>query len=179
MGYKRPPVEHRIKPGEVRNPKGRRSAGIVLKEWLNLFSTQGLTEAELRAVAKDKTQPWPKRAAAERAIRTIEAPDLAEFEEYVAGAKTLDELRQAGVDTAAVKRVKERRQVTRKTGGEVTEETVTREVELHDRAGEDFDRICDRTDGKPKQAFETVASGHVDFTLNIGTAGGAEQPGDN
>lgn len=180
VGYGRPPKEHRIKPGEVRNPNGRPPAGLKLKEWLNIFASQSLGEDELRAIAKDKTASWDKRAAACRALRTLENPDLAEFEGYVAGQKTLDELRQAGIDTTAVKKVKERRQVTRCIAdGKQLEETVTREIELHDRAGEDFDRICDRTDGKPKQSMDVNTSGDVRFTLDIGNANGDAGPSDN
>ena len=31
---------------------------------------------------------------------------------------------------------------------------IDREIELHDRAGVDFDRISDRTEGKPKQTLD-------------------------
>lgn len=131
-----------------------------MKEWLNTFCAQGLTEPDLRAIAKDKSVPWAKRAAAERALRTIEAPDLADFEDFVSGSVSLEDLRAKGIDTGVIKKVKERRQVTRSVeSGKALEETVTREIELHDRAGEDFDRVSDRTDGKPAQSKTVTHQG--------------------
>lgn len=155
------------------NPAGRPPAGASLKEWLNVYAAAGMTEDELRTIARDKTAPWAKRAAANRALRTVEAPDLADFGDFMAGTADLEALRTKGIDTAIIKRVKERRTTLRMREGS-TEETVTREVELFDRAGEEFDRICDRTDGKPKQSMDVTSHGEVRFTLNIGRPGGDE-----
>jgi hypothetical protein len=43
-----------------------------------------------------------------------------------------------------------------------TEEVIDREIELHDRAGTDFDRIIDHTDGKATQ--RTEISGGIEIT---------------
>ena len=84
-----PPAEHRFKPGESGNPRGRASAGAALIDWLNIFATQHLAEDELRSIARDHRSPWPRRAAAERALRTLEAPDLADLQDYLETGKSL------------------------------------------------------------------------------------------
>jgi hypothetical protein len=40
-----------------------------------------------------------------------------------------------------------------------------REVELFDRAGIDFDRVLDRTEGKPRQTLEVEGAGIVPQVL--------------
>jgi hypothetical protein len=146
-----PPVEYQFKPGESGNPRGRQSAGLSLKEWINAFATRELTAEQIRRIARDPKAPWTKRAAAERVLRTLEHGDLAEMEALLDGRQTLQELQAAGVNTEVIKKVKVRRKTLFSDGAAVGEE-VEREVELHDRAGEDFDRICDRTEGRPKQS---------------------------
>src|SRR5688500_18467351 len=144
-----PPREYRWKPGQSGNPKGRPSAGLTLRQWIDHLAAQDCTEAQLRKVARDTRAPWPKRAAAERILRTLEYGDLADLEPLLRGEKSLEELREAGINTEVVKKCKVKSRVTAE-GDEIIE----REIELHDRAGEDFDRICDRTSGKPTQAIE-------------------------
>ena len=145
-----PPAEHRFKPGQVANPRGRAaSAGTTIREWLNVFCWKDLTEAQIRKIARDPKASWAKRAAAERALRTIEAGDLADLEPCLNGSKTLAELRGDGINTTVVKKAKARAYTTKQ--GAVT---VEREVELHDRAGAEFDRVCDRTEGRPTQRME-------------------------
>src|SRR5439155_17562829 len=122
--------------------------------WLNSFAETKLNEQELRAIARDKSVEWSKRTAAERMIRTLEAGDLADFQPYLAGEKSLEELRQAGINTELVKKAK----VKVRTLDDGTTET-EREVELFDRAGTDFDRVCDRTEGRPRQVVEVESSG--------------------
>jgi hypothetical protein len=96
---------------------------------------------------------WAKRTAAERMIRTLEAGDLADFAPYLAGEKSLAELKAAGVNTEIVKKAKVKVRTTE--NGTETE----REIELFDRAGADFDRVLDRTEGKPRQTMEIENAG--------------------
>jgi hypothetical protein len=155
VGYGRPPKAHRFKPGQVANPKGRAaSAGTSIREWVNALAARELTELQVRRIARDKKAPLLKRAAAERMLRMVEAGDLADLEPYLDGSKTLAELRKAGINTEVVKKAK----ATRRTD-EKGVEVETRELELHDRAGEEFDRICDRTDGRPTQRMEVEGAG--------------------
>lgn len=149
VGYGKPPKEDRIKPGEVKNPKGRPTAGASMREWLNIFSTTKITEQKLRRFARDRKAPVVKRAAAERMLRMIEVSDIADLQAFLSGEKTLKELRDEGHNTEVVKKAK----ITDKGG---------HELELHDRSGADFDRIFDRTEGKPKQALELT--GNVTYT---------------
>lgn len=131
------------KPGEVRNPKGRKTAGATIREWINSLAEQGLSEAKLRKVARDRKLPWPKRAAAERILRTLEVGDLADMEAVLHGDQTLQDLRGSGVNTEVIKKIK----VKVRTDSEGNQE-VERELELYDRAGVDFDRVIETTDGK-------------------------------
>lgn len=146
------------KPGESGNPEGRKTAGATLREWFNSLAERGLTEAEVRAIAKDRNAPWPKRSAALRVLRTLEDGDLADMQAFIDGDASLVELREKGVNTAIVKKAKARvRTFTNQDGG--TETTIEREIELHDRAGADFDRVSDRTEGKPTQRVEVKDDG--------------------
>jgi len=142
------------KPGKVRNPAGRRTAGAVVKEWLNSFAEGKVTEQDLRRIARDPSVDWARRTAAERMLRTLEAGDLADFADYLNGSKSLAELKAAGVNTEIVKKAK----VKVRTLADETTET-EREIELFDRAGADFDRVLDRTEGKPRQVVELDNAG--------------------
>lgn len=127
------------KPGQSGNPAGRKTAGAYITEHLNSLAHADLSEADLRLIARDQKQPWTRRAAAERILRSLEAGDLADFEDYLEGTKKLPDLRKGGLNTEVVKRARVK---VLKDG------SVEREIELHDRAGGDFDRILDRTEGK-------------------------------
>ena len=143
-----PPAEHRFKKGASGNPKGRRNAGAVEKDWMNAMG-ETATEAELLRIYRDPEQPQLKRAAAERLLHSL-SPDMADFQPILDGTMDIQKLRETGVDTSCVKKVRQRSEYD-KDGNVVA---VTREVELHDRSGEEFDRIADRTDGKPTQAVQ-------------------------
>lgn len=139
------------KPGQSGNPKGRPSASITIEEWINVFAAERLTEDQLRAIARGKNEDWTRRTAADRALKTFETGDLADFEEVLDGEKKLHELRTAGVNTEIVKKCKTKR----RTLDDGTVE-VEREIELHNRSGEEFDRVMDRTGGKPMQRSENL-----------------------
>jgi hypothetical protein len=152
-----PPVEHRFKPGQCANPLGRKTAGATIREWCNILAEQELTETEIRRIARDVRLPWPKRAAAERILRTLEYGDIGEMEKLLNGEVTLEELKKTGINTEVIKRVKTKRRTLPNNGGEEIE----REIELHDRAGGEFDRICDRTEGKPRQTVDVNQSATI------------------
>ena len=141
------------KPGEVRNPAGRTSAGAVALEWCNMFAERGTKEKELREIAADKEEPPAKRAAAIRMVRWLENGDLSDFAGLLRGENSLEDLRAMGINTEVVKKFKQK---TRRVpaGNNAVDEVIEREIELHDRSGSDFDRILDRTVGHPKQAME-------------------------
>lgn len=152
-----PPVSSRWKPGQSGNPSGRKTAGATIREHINSLSNAGLSEDELRKIARDKSEAWTRRSAAERILRTLEAGDLLDFESVLKGEETLREAKERGVNTEVIKRIKQKSKVVKVADGEF-EEIIEREIELHDRAGQDFDRIMDRTDGKPKQSIEIDAN---------------------
>jgi hypothetical protein len=156
-----PPTEHQFKPGESGNPAGRKSAGATIKEQFNWLAEQDLNEAQVRKIARDKSLPWTRRAAAERILRTLEAGDLADMEPALRGEKDLTTLRSEGVNTEIVKKIKVKTRVT--PDGE---EVIEREMELHDRAGADIDRILDRTEGKPAQSVDHTTGGKP-FTVKV------------
>ncbi len=126
--------------GQSGNPKGRTNAGNTLIEHINAFSVSDLTEKQLRKIARDPNTGWTRRTAAIRVLRSMEDPDLADFQDIVTRDKTVKQMRDAGVNTSVIKKIKP------------TEFGV--EIELHDRSGDDFDRISDRTDGRPTQRLE-------------------------
>jgi hypothetical protein len=146
-----------FEPGVSGNPKGRKTAGASVREWMNVLGEQDLTVPELRAIAADEKLPALKRAAAERIVRMTERPNLADFADYIDGEVGIKDLAASGIDTAIVKKAKTRKRTYEtQAGTSVTE--VEREIELHDRSGEEFDRVCDRTEGRPTQAIDVSAT---------------------
>lgn len=172
---KKPSVHHKWRKGETPvgakpwkkgqsgNPKGRPTAGATLREWLNIFADQNLTEKALRKIARDPVVPWPKRAAAHRVVRMLESGDLADFSGLLRGENNLEDLRGMGINTEVIKKLKQKTRVV-PTGDGSSEEIIEREIELHDRAGLDFDRVFDRTEGRPSQAVD-LTSGGKEITL--------------
>src|SRR5688572_11714193 len=92
IGYGNPPRSTRFKPGQSGNPKGRPSAGASLREWLNVFVAQELTEDQLQKIARCRSAPVLKRAAAIRALGTLEWGDIADFMGWLDGTMSLEEL---------------------------------------------------------------------------------------
>lgn len=123
-------------------------------EWLNVFAEQELGRAALKVIASDEAASFTKRASAQRAIRLLETGDIADFAGLLRGENNLEDLRGMGINTEVVKRFKQKTRVIEGKDGKKVEEVVDREIELYDRAGDDFDRICDRTHGRPKQSIE-------------------------
>lgn len=141
------------KPGESGNPKGRPSIGSSIQECLNDLGQRGMTRADWLKVARDEKEDGVRRIAAERLLRATEFGDLADFEQVLEGEQTLGAARAKGLNTEVIKKIK----VRTTTKDDYTE--VTREIELHDRSGQDFDRIMDRTVGKPTQAIDVTSNG--------------------
>lgn len=155
----RPPWQ----PGESGNPKGRPATGAVLAELIDTLTDLRPTEAELRAIANNQNEEAPRRVAARRYLLMLEHGDLADFGDVLSGEKTLEQLRAEGVSTDIVKKCKTK---TRTMEDGTVE--VEREIELHDRSGEEFDRVSDRTAGKPSQTrtninVEVSAAGQLDL----------------
>jgi hypothetical protein len=59
-----------IKPGEVRNPTGKRSAAWSVREWWNAMSEW--SHQQIEAIANDVTETAAKRAAAQRWIAALD-----------------------------------------------------------------------------------------------------------
>lgn len=169
VGPGNPPKEYRWKPGQSGNPKGRTPAGATIREHINSMCDAGLTEDEIRKIARDRSQPWPRRAAAERILRTFEAGDLSDFAGLIRGENNLEDLRAMGVNTEVIKKIKQKTRRVPVADG-TSEEIVEREIELHDRAGADFDRICDRTDGRPNQSLTLDANVTAEAEVTISPA---------
>lgn len=161
-----PPPEHRWKPGQSGNPKGRPTAGLTIREHVNQLAVEDLTEDELRKVARDKKVGWTKRAAAERALRTMEAGDISDFAGLMRGENNLEDLRAMGINTEVVKKLKSKSRKVQVGDGEV-EEIIEREIELHDRAGQDFDRVVNQTDGNPTQPIEAEVKGEINEVSEV------------
>lgn len=119
----------------------------------------GKTEAEVRLMARNKKSPLYKRIACERILRSIEAGDLADFAGLLKGENNLEDLRGMGINTEVIKKLKQKTRRVPTGNGDETEELIEREIELHDRAGSDFDRIIDRTLGKPAQSVDVTSNG--------------------
>ncbi len=155
-----------IKPGEIRNPAGRPSAGRSVKEKMNDLALKNMTEDELRAISKNKKKGWTERAAAERMLRCLESPDIADFEPVLDGQSSLREMRAEGFDTSAIKKVKVKKRSVPQEKGPPIEET-ERDIELHNRGGSELDRIMDRTEGKPMQEITGIDGGPLEVVVKI------------
>jgi hypothetical protein len=159
-----PPAPLWVK-GQSGNPRGRPAAGATIRERVNIIIESGTNEAELRAMARNKSLLVEDRMAAERILRTLEAPDIADFQPWLEGKCDLVELRERGVNTEAVKKAKVKVRVV-PVGDGATEQHIEREIELYDRAGEDFDRIINHTDGQATKKVEVSgAAGSLAFDL--------------
>jgi hypothetical protein len=121
---------------------------------MNAMIASDLTEEQIRIEARKKSNPAAKRIAAERILRSMEYGDLSDFSGLLKGEHNLEDLRAMGINTEVVKKFKRRVRTERAGEGDRVEEIVETDIELHDRAGEDFDRIMDRTEGSPRASLE-------------------------
>lgn len=141
-----PPPEHRWQPGQSGNPAGRPAAGASIIEWMNTL--QDMPEEDLERIARDRKEKPARRAAAiEWLDRLAGGFDLSDFEPYVDGAVTLTKLKEMGIPTRLVKKVKTTTSTRESSGAEAITE-IRREIELNDKGGQAIDRILDRTIGK-------------------------------
>lgn len=74
VGPGRPPVEHQFRPGQSGNPAGPPPARTHL--WRHFCEFEGLTEAEIATVQRDKTQSVSRRTAAKQALQLLRAKKL-------------------------------------------------------------------------------------------------------
>ncbi len=142
------------KPGESGN--GHLTLGASIKEWLNMFADMQLGAEKLREFARDEKAPATKRFAAVRMLRMIEHPDMADFEPVLDGQMSLRELRNAGINTAVVKKTKTKTKTTPGRDGAPPTVEVEREIELVDRSLEEGRFGTEATDGRPGQSEESA-----------------------
>ncbi len=131
-----PPVEHRFRVGGPNPGVGRPpNAGRSLKEIVNDFTHQELDRPALLAISRNPKSPCLKVIAANRLLAAMERSDLADFEPLLDGQMSARELRAQGVDTTALKKIKQKTRTIPpiEKGGEPTIE-VEREIELRERA---------------------------------------------
>ncbi len=135
--------------GQSGNPKGRPSAGATVKEWCNSLMQRGLTRKQLLQMSRADKYPLAQTVAALHLIRMAENPNVSDYQPFLDAEKDLPALEKEGLDTSQVKRVKQKnRKIPQKEGPPIIEKE--REIELHDRSGNAFDRIFDRTEGRPQ-----------------------------
>ncbi len=139
---------NRFVKGDIGNPKGRRTLGASVTEWVNSLAERGTNEKQLKRIARNRSCNGTLRIAAQRMLRLMEDPDMADYEPLLDGQKCMKELRHDGVDTRVIKKVKSKtREIPQGDKPPIIE--TEREIELHDRSGSELDRLLDRTDGKP------------------------------
>lgn len=138
-----PPIATRWKKGE----SPRMNGGTRIIEAMNSLISRGVTEDQLRRMAKSKGRGPAWRAAAVQVLRMMEQGDLADFQAVLDGTKTLEQLRdEDGVDTTIVKKIKPVSPTEHGGGGN--------EIELHDRTQKALELVIGHTHGKPAERQE-------------------------
>jgi hypothetical protein len=148
-----PPPEHRWRPGQSGNPRGRPRAAGSVRDQLNAMVSAGLTEDQVRRIFRNSRSRWPRRAAALILLRLVESGDVADFEPLLSGETTLEQLRKSGVNTEVVKRFRQGKR--------------TASIELHDRSREAFKFIMDRTEGRPARAPTVGAESGIPTSVHM------------
>lgn len=143
--------------GQSGNPAGRRTAGANVTEEMNSLSARRVTPAQLRKIVDDPKTDYNRYLAALRMLRSIENPNMARYEAYLEGKDSLEDLEGKGIDTTLVKKAK----ITVVESESST--TTRREIELHDRSLAEAEFVCDRTEGRPKQALEVSSDGNLEL----------------
>lgn len=155
-----PPVEHRFALGNPGSPGRPRSAGLTIREAINELILKEYTEHDLREIARDKRCKASRRIAAERILKAMEFGDLADFEPWLNGEMTMAQLKQAGLNTEAIKKAK----IGDKGG---------RELELHDRSRPEVELLINQTElsigdeEKNKRLDEGKATENVGIVVNV------------
>lgn len=136
------------------NPTGVRCAARSITEHFN--DLDRATEAEIRAIARDKTAPANKRAAATQWLDILASSgELADFEPFLDGTHDLRKLQREGVATRLAREAK----VTTHTSDSGSE--TRREIKLSDKGADSLDRVLDRTGGKPHQSQSLQIHGAI------------------
>lgn len=132
--------------------------GAAVKEHMNAMRDR--TTAELLKISRDPTTGSAKACAANRILNSRERPTLSDFQPFIRGEKTLDELDASGVDTSVIKRIK-----VKTFTGEDGVERVEREIELFDRARLESEFVVHESDGTPTQTIrqETTLKAAIKF----------------
>lgn len=148
-----PPVENRWRKGESGNPKGRPSIGCTLIEHLNILGAKSLSKKQLLKISRDQDEDYLVVSAANAILALGERVDLADFKDLLSGAMDADELREEGIDTGVLKKIKETTRYVPSGDGEYDRE-VTREIEGHDRSRAALTLVLEHTNGKPTQTTD-------------------------
>jgi hypothetical protein len=155
------PDSHRnlrpFKPGTSGNRSGRPpNAGRTIRERINEFVDHGLTEAQLRRILVDEAALVSDRAAARECIAMIGRTCMADFEPFLVGEKTLEQLAAEGVDTSVVE------SVTIAPGPFGTRRSMT----LRHDAREATKQVIEQTDGTPTKTIKDHHGGTIAFRTN-------------
>lgn len=130
------------KKGQSGNPKGPGPVGGMTRFMAGLYARKHLTCTILRKIIKDPKGDPRQQQAALHILQGREYADVADYEPFLEGEKTLTRLRESGVDTMVIKKVVNK----------PTEHGRERALEFHDRSREATNLIFDRCEGKPAQA---------------------------
>lgn len=149
-----------VQPGQVLNPSGRKVLGAYITECKNSLGDK-LSKGEIgwndiREMARSGKGNW--RPAAVQMIQSVELPRMADYEPLLDGEMDARGLEKSGVDTTAIKKMKLKRREIPQDNDDPPIVEYEREIELHNRSGEAFDRIMDRTVGKPAQSVTIQSS---------------------